>query len=83
MEVYQHRRAGSVWKLSGHGAKNSWVQNLKCKGCEKGFTEGQYVVLATTTPRRHYTNRNNGYARIRHIECFVDAKGRQIEKIPK
>lgn len=73
-------KAGAVWQLKEHASRNWWVQNLKCKGCNKGFKEGQWVVQATTTPRREFNNRENGYARIRHIECFVDAKGRPIAK---
>ena len=72
------RKAGTVWQLKSD--RNWWIQNLLCKGCDKGFKKGQWVVQATTTPRRHFSNRESGYARIRHIECFVDAKGNQIVK---
>ena len=69
-------KAGAVWRLDQK--RNWWVMNLKCKGCDKGFEKGDWVVQATTTPRREYCNHTHGYARIRHIKCFVDAKGNPI-----
>lgn len=75
-----HHKAGEVWRLDN--TANWWIQNLKCKGCDKGFEKGQWVIQATTTPRREFNNRQNGYARIRHIQCLVDAQGHQIGEIP-
>jgi hypothetical protein len=73
-------KAGQIWQLNQK--RNWWVNNLKCVRCNKGFEKGQWVVQATTTPRRDYMNHHKGYARIRHIECFVDAKGNPIRNIP-
>lgn len=73
--------AGDIWKLTNFN-KNWWSKHLLCKGCDGEFKEGQWVIQATTTHRRERYNLNNKYARIRHIECFVDAKGNPLKTVP-
>lgn len=47
-----------------------------CRGCLKPILHGEKVVLVTGTRR----STNTKYSNMRHIECFVDAKGNRMVK---
>ena len=67
-----NRKAGEVFIVTRNCYYN--VKTKLCKKCNTGFEIGQKVVYVAKD--RRYPNSN--YSALRHIECYVDAKGNRM-----